>query len=148
MSSCERVADQEPRRMVGSVLKPEQQEACKRAYVLAYEIQDACNLSGVTKSIANQGYEGAWIEARAFGMGTDYLNKHPVAVLYWSKCLDLSRQGGDLPFLDAAMDAVMLAKDMPAEWFGTAEHGIMVRAYDGKTQRIVLDARERSDVFP
>lgn len=56
----------------------------------ALMVQDACNLSGVTHSLSR------FMEAmapHAFGQpgrGTDWLNHHPVAVLFCDKMTDLA----------------------------------------------------------
>jgi hypothetical protein len=47
----------------------------------AITVQDASNLSGVVRSFAGV-TKTLWDEARNNGKGTDWVNKHPVAVLF------------------------------------------------------------------
>lgn len=58
-------------------------------YQLALEVQDACNASGVVKSLSNV-VELLWIEARKEGKGTDYVNKHPVLRLFLEQLVYLN----------------------------------------------------------
>lgn len=46
--------------------------------------QDACNLSGLVHSFSKV-VTKIWAEARALGKGTDWVNRHPISVLYASK---------------------------------------------------------------
>jgi len=46
--------------------------------------QDACNLSGIAISFAEV-VKRIWVEARAIEEGTDWVNTHPICVLYASK---------------------------------------------------------------
>lgn len=73
-------------------------------YQTAIFIQNACNLSGVVYAFSRV-MSKIWVEARrkggvetntATGKGTDWVNTHPIAVLYADKIADLSgsRQSG------------------------------------------------------
>ncbi|MFA5397773.1 MAG: hypothetical protein WC346_17320 [Methanogenium sp.] len=55
----------------------------------ALQVQDAVNLSGVVKSFSEVLLK-IWDEARELGKGTDYVNHHPVSVLYSSKITSLT----------------------------------------------------------
>lgn len=62
----------------------------QRAAQLALQVQDACNLSGVVRSF-DQVMTAVWDEARRSEKGTDWVNTHPIALLFVSKICDLSR---------------------------------------------------------
>lgn len=64
----------------------------RNIYADAIQVQDACNLSGVVKSWA-EAMDAIWAEARAQGKGTDYVNTHPVNVLYADKVYSLTGYG-------------------------------------------------------
>lgn len=66
--------------------------ACQNPYADALNIQDACNLSGVAHRFSDVA-SILWNEARAVGLGTDYVNTHPVARLFIDKLLSLSGLG-------------------------------------------------------
>jgi hypothetical protein len=51
----------------------------------ALECQDACNLSGVLASFKEIVHEVIWPEARRLGKGTEWVNRHPICVLFLSK---------------------------------------------------------------
>lgn len=53
----------------------------RNIYADALQVQNACNLSGVVRSWA-EAMEPIWAEARALGKGNDYVNTHPVNVLF------------------------------------------------------------------
>jgi hypothetical protein len=72
----------------------------RRIYADALLVQDACNLSGVVRSWAEY-METIWAEARAKGLGTDYVNTHPVNVLFASKVASLTRCESPLVYSDA-----------------------------------------------
>ena len=58
-------------------------------YKEAITIQDACNLSGVVKSFSRM-MDKIWEEARSHGKGTDWVNTHPIAILFAEKCVHLT----------------------------------------------------------
>lgn len=64
------------------------QEAAK----LAVNVQDACNLSGVVRSFA-QVTEVLWHEARRLNQGTDWVNTHPITILFADKVASLAGIG-------------------------------------------------------
>lgn len=64
------------------------QEAAK----FALDVQSASNLSGVVKSFALV-MEVLWAEARKEGHGTEWVNTHPIAVLFATQINHLTRAG-------------------------------------------------------
>lgn len=77
----------------------------KTAAQRALQVQDACNLSGVVRSFSLI-TEILWTEARAQGHGTDWVNRHPIAVMFSSKIASLCGSE-DLSALSKAMDLCM-----------------------------------------
>jgi hypothetical protein len=61
----------------------------KEDYQDAVVAQSACNLSGIARSL-NGVLTRIWNEARDKGQGTDYVNQHPIVVLYVAQMLLLS----------------------------------------------------------
>lgn len=59
-------------------------------YEFAMYSQDACNLSGLAKSLSNV-IDRIWEEARAQGKGTEYVNNHPIVRLYVEQMRHLCR---------------------------------------------------------
>lgn len=59
-------------------------------YKNALDIQDACNSCGVIQQFAKD-VKKLFDEARELGEGTDYVNQHPVVILYLDKLCDLAR---------------------------------------------------------
>jgi hypothetical protein len=51
---------------------------------------DACNLSGLAHSFSKEIIPAIWEDARANGGGTEQVNKHPLAVLWTMKMVDLA----------------------------------------------------------
>lgn len=73
-------------------------------YMDAILIQDACNLSGVVGSFARV-IKKIWAEARATDNGsTEWVNRHPISVLYSSKISSLSGSE-DMESFSEAYDA-------------------------------------------
>lgn len=62
----------------------------KKDYRDALFVLDACNLSGVVHSFS-RAISKVWDEAREKGQGTDYVNQHPLCVLYAEKIYELTR---------------------------------------------------------
>jgi hypothetical protein len=60
----------------------------KQDYKDAITVQDACNLSGVVHSFSAI-VSRIWEEARMKNEGTDWVNGHPICVLFASKIADL-----------------------------------------------------------
>ncbi len=58
-------------------------------YKDAIMVQDACNLSGVVKTFARI-MDKIWVEARKEKQGTEWVNKHPISILYAEKILHLT----------------------------------------------------------
>jgi len=58
-------------------------------YKDAIDIQDACNLSGVVRSMVDV-LGKLWNEAHAEHVGTDWVNRHPISVMYADKIASLT----------------------------------------------------------
>lgn len=63
----------------------------KQAYQNALDSQNASNASGLIHSLA-EALEPIWEEARSKGEGTDYVNTHPIMVLFLEQLVHLSGQ--------------------------------------------------------
>lgn len=66
----------------------------QREYQRAILIQDACNLSGVVHEWSRV-MKKIWGEANARDKGTDWVNNHPINVMYASKVASLT--GCEIP---------------------------------------------------
>jgi hypothetical protein len=55
----------------------------------AINVQSACNLSGVAHSLS-RAVAAIWDEAHAQGKGTQWVNQHPIVVLYVAQLAALS----------------------------------------------------------
>jgi hypothetical protein len=64
----------------------------KKDYQDAINVQDACNLSGVVKSLARV-MDKIWDEAREGNRGTDWVNRHPIVRLYIEQLVYLNHGG-------------------------------------------------------
>jgi len=59
-------------------------------YKRAIDVQDACSLAGVVHDFSRV-MTRVWVEARKeYGRGTDWVNTHPIAVMYSSKIASLT----------------------------------------------------------
>jgi hypothetical protein len=58
-------------------------------YKRALESQSACNLSGIVHTFSEV-LSKIWVEANARGLGTDWVNQHPISVLYSTQIASLS----------------------------------------------------------
>jgi len=58
-------------------------------YQNALDVQDACNLSGVVHSFSED-VTKLFHESCAAGLGTEYVNRHPVVRLYLEKLCQLA----------------------------------------------------------
>jgi hypothetical protein len=56
----------------------------------ALDVQDACNLSGVAKSLAGPIMDALWAEAGVKGKGTEWINQHPIVTLFIDKLAHLN----------------------------------------------------------
>lgn len=77
----------------------------KKVWQDALAVQDACNLSGVVKDLARV-VDLLWVEARALGLGTGFVNQHPIIVLYVDKLAALARCQYNTDVLSKAYDEV------------------------------------------
>ncbi len=66
-------------------------------YKRAIDVQNACNLSGVVHTFS-RAMAHIWFEARKEGKGTDWVNSHPIAVLYSSKVASLTGSHDSVQF--------------------------------------------------
>jgi len=82
----------------------------QQAAQTALDCQDACNLSGVLASFKEIVHEVIWPEARRLGKGTEFVNTHPIVVLFLSKLVDLN---GNQDFSQAYDEVKRLAKSQP-----------------------------------
>jgi len=70
----------------------------------AYNVQSACNLSGVVHSFAAMMVK-ILAESRVHNKGTDWANRHPIAILFADKVASLTgTQGGDFTIVFDAYD--------------------------------------------
>lgn len=72
----------------------------KKDYQTALDVQNACNLSGVIHSWDNI-VSRIWEQANAEGEGTDWVNRHPINVLFSDKVAQLTGSHGDENFHQA-----------------------------------------------
>ena len=70
----------------------------KDDYKTAIAIQDACNLSAVVHTFSGI-VTRLWMEARSRSKGTDWVNTHPIVIMFSSKIDSLC--GGQGAFSDA-----------------------------------------------
>ena len=81
----------------------------------AIDVQDACNLSGVLRSMTDIVFETLWPIAHETGKGTDWVNQHPIVSLFLSKLSSLNRTQGDELWFSRVYDEVdWLAHEEPA----------------------------------
>ena len=64
----------------------------KEHYRSALAAQDACNLSGIVHSFANI-LTDLQVEAAEQGEGTEWVNNHPISILFADKIADLTCGG-------------------------------------------------------
>ena len=83
-------------------------------YQTAIDCQDACNLSGVARTLTVDVLPLVWAEARAAGEGTEYVNTHPAVRLILHKLTDLARMDTTLDDYGVAYSACRaLAQPVP-----------------------------------
>jgi hypothetical protein len=91
----------------------EQQMTLQEAAKLSMACQDACNLTGVLYSWARVG-PVLWAEANRLGKGTDWVNSHPVNILFASKLASLTHCESASTFSTAWDAACKLAEGVAA----------------------------------
>ena len=64
----------------------------QQAAQTALDVQDACNLSGVLHSFNEIVHEVIWPEARRQGKGTEFVNTHPIVILFLDKLASLAQE--------------------------------------------------------
>ena len=84
----------------------------KELYQQALDVQNACNLSGVVQSFS-KAFDEIWKAAREVERGTDYVNTHPISVLFADKIGSLAKvQGLTSESMDAYSKAMHFAEEM------------------------------------
>lgn len=78
-------------------------------YQDALDVQDACTLSGVVKSLAGH-MDAIWAEVRAEGKGTDEVNSHPVVIMFLAQMLHLATRESISPDAYFKADAICRQK--------------------------------------
>ena len=83
----------------------------QKAAQMALDVQDACNLSGVVHSFSRV-MSFLSDEANRTGKGTDWKNKHPIAVLFADKISSLTNMNNNSAsvYSSAYADVEILAK--------------------------------------
>ena len=76
------------------------QKLTKADYESAISVQDACNLSGVVQSWGKM-MSKIWAEAYAARAGTEFVNEHPINVLFASKVASLTGCEAGISFASA-----------------------------------------------
>ena len=66
----------------------------KKDYLEGLQVQNACNLSGVVHTLSPV-VSKVWDEAHELKKGTDYVNTHPLVIVYLDKINSLARIQGD-----------------------------------------------------
>ena len=69
-------------------------------YKRAIDVQDASNLSGVVHDFSRV-MTRVWVEARREGMGTDWVNAHPIVILYSNKISSMCGSSDSYQFSQA-----------------------------------------------
>jgi len=69
----------------------------------ALDVQNACNASGVLKSLANEVLDTLWEQAHKTGSGSRWVAQHPIVKLYMYKLGELT--GVELSSLSEGYDA-------------------------------------------
>lgn len=78
----------------------------------ALDVQNACNLSGVAHSFSKVLSEAMWPAANELGEGTQWVNQHPISVLFVDKLVSLT----GLDFLEAhVVDAYATCRKLAGE---------------------------------
>lgn len=131
-----------PTRKEPSPIPEGDREALYRVYLEAEQVQDACNLSGVARSLA-EATTWIWAEANAFGQGTDYVNSHPVVTLFLCKMLALNGTLTPLDTYCTAARKVGLVRCLGMRWLITAQHSDALDETINRTPvKFILDPRD------
>lgn len=111
-------------------------------YLEAEQVQDACNLSGVVRSLCDA-TRWLWIEANAFGQGTDYVNSHPVVTLFLAKMMALNGTLIPLDTYGTAARKVGLVRCLGMRGLITAKHSdALDEAINRTPVKFILDPRD------
>lgn len=87
----------------------------QQAAQAALDAQSACNLSGIVHSFSKIATDVLWPIARAEGKGTDFVNGHPISVLFADKIAALAGVQGITTESMAAYSAAYTACKRIAE---------------------------------
>ena len=93
-----------------------------KMYSDALAVQSAVNLSGVVHAFS-EAMDELWAEADYMGEGTDYVNQHPVSVLFAGAIYRLTRPGYNREF--TAGDTA---------WFDASEYACRLGVLDEETE--------------
>ena len=80
--------------------------ALKKEYQKSIDIQNVSNLSAIANDFAGA-FNIIWTEAHDRGLGTDFVNSHPIVQLYLSKFISLS-QHDNIKFGEAYNKAMVV----------------------------------------
>lgn len=72
----------------------------KKDYQDALAVQSACNLSGVVHDFSSI-MTRLWEEAREKGKGTDWVNHHPICILFAEQVMFLAHNGNSTEYFQA-----------------------------------------------
>jgi len=94
---------------------PDKEMLTPNDYQSAIDSQSACNLSGIVFSFARV-MQKICNEASVHGHGTEWKNKHPIAVMYAEqiKWLAGDSNGGPRAYTEASDECERMAKGVPA----------------------------------
>jgi hypothetical protein len=73
-----------------NIMEQQTQMTIREAAQLALDGQNACNLSGLVHTLARILDEALWPAAHESGLGTDWVNKHPIVTLTVDKLMSLN----------------------------------------------------------
>lgn len=62
----------------------------KQAAQSALDVQNACNFSGVVKSLAGEIIDALWVEARLQNQGSQWVARHPITTMYMLKLAEMN----------------------------------------------------------
>ncbi len=89
-------------------------KSIKRLAQDALDVQDACNLSGVAFSFANA-MKDLCEHKNALGKGTEWINHHPITIMWVNKLESLANSNGYRVFAPAYEEVRKMA-ERPEDW--------------------------------
>lgn len=82
-------------------------------------IQNGCNLSGIAHAFSRMLTDVLWPAARELNQGTDWVNQHPICVLFIDKMSSLARSQDNDMIVFRAFDACKrIAAGESESWSG------------------------------